>query len=308
MNTPTPLMPHLPSSKMRIQKFRVARHSRSVPRLETLLTQIDSDQLSARTRQINNVKFRLEDATLDSSTGWWLLNFVRNRTGHGPGKFHAGQSIQGFNFAAGESFAEDTAALYDPATRFMYIQYNHTGVRHSAMATYLSIYSGHEPGYSIRPKLDLDAERRFQKQDVTRRVDLGFDLTKMSAADRIAGNSLTQVAEIGGDYAADRLYITLTISAKDPRKTLSSIKNDVLGVLPLAGLFKATAYGGDEPEVTVTQSKSGKQKEKVAKADFEPIDLLEELIEKEVSIALDATYRMPLASRYDALKHAARTI
>ena len=309
MNTPVPsVISHMANSRMRIQKFRVARHSRAVPRLESLLARIQSDPLPARTKQINNIKFRLDDVTPDSSTGTWLLNFVRNRTGHGPGRFHSTQSIQGFTFASGESFGEDTAALYDPQTRYMYIQYNHIGVRHSAMATYLSMYSGHEPGYRIAPKLEQDAERRFQNQDITRRIELGFDLTKMTAADRIAGNSLTRVAEIGGEYAADKLYIALTISARDPRKSLSSIKDDVLSLLPLAGVFKAMAYGGDEPPVTVTQSKSGKLKEKVGKGEFEPIDLLEELIEKEISIPLGADYRMPLVSRYDALKTAFRTM
>ena len=136
------------------------------------------------------------------------------------------------------------------------------------MAKYLSNYSGHEPGYRIAPKLEQGAERKFQNQDVTRRVELGFDLTKMNSADRIAGNSLTQVAEIGGEYSADKLYITLTIYARDPRKSLRSIKDKVLEILPISGLFKAMAYGGDDPPVTVTQTTKGRQKEKVGKSDF----------------------------------------
>lgn len=293
---------------MKIQKFRVARHSRAVPKLADLLTQIQGDAIASRTRTINGVKFRLDDVVQDRATGVWLMNFVRNRTGHGPGRFHASQSIQGFSFASGESFGEDTAALYDPATRYMYIQYNHIGVRHSAMATYLSIYSGYEPGYRISPKLEHDAERRFQNQDVTRRIEIGFDLTKMGAADRIQGNSLTDAAEIGQGYSADKLFLTLTISKRDPRKSLREIKDDVLGVLPFAGLLKARAYGGDEPETTVTVGKRGKRKETVAKPEFEPIDLLEELIETEVGIRLGADYRLPLQARYDALKSASTRI
>lgn len=310
MNTiVVPPLPHQTNrTKIRIQKFRVARHSRNIPRLESVLAQIQGDSLPARNRQVNNTKVRLEDITQDATTGVWLLNFVKNRTGHGPGRFHSTQSIQGFTFAAGESLAEDTAALYDPQTRYMYIQYNHIGVRHSAMQTYLSVYSGHEPGYRIAPKLERDAERRFQNQDVTRRVELGFDLTKMSAADRIAGNSLTQVAEIGGEYNADKLYMTLTISAKDPRNSLSSIKDKVIELLPLAGLFKATAYGGDQPPVTVTTGRSGQLKQKIGKGDFEPIDLLEELIEKELSVPLGSDLRMSITDRYDALKVAHRMI
>lgn len=305
MSTPAPLPVHTtPTSRMKIQKFRVARHSRNVPKLGDLLTQIEGDAIANRTRTINGVKFRLDNVVLDQATGLWLLNFVRNRTGHGPGRFHATQSIQGFTFASGESFGEDTAALYDPTTRYMYIQYNHIGVRHSAMAAYLSMYSGHEPGYRIAPKLEHDAERRFQNQDVTRRIEIGFDLTKMSAADRIQGNSLTEAAEIGQGYSADKLFLTLTISKRDPRKSLREIKDDVLAVLPFAGLLKARAYGGDEPETTVTIGKKGNRKEKVAKAEFEPIDLLEELIETEVSIGLGGDFRMPLQSRYDALKSA----
>lgn len=308
MSTPIPPLPfplpNQPTSRMKIQKFRVARHSRAIPKVETLLAQIQGDTIEDRTRTINGVKFRLDDVVEDQATGLWLLNFVRNRTGHGPAKFHATQSLQGFAFAAEESVGEDAAALYDPRTRFMYIQFNHIGVRHSAMATYLSIYSGHEPGYRIAPKLEHDAERKFQNQDVTRRVEIGFDLTKMSAADRIQGNSLTEAAEIGQGYSADKLFLTLTISKRDPRKSLKEIKDDVMQVLPFAGLFKAKAYGGEEPETTVSVGKRGKRTEKVARPEFEPIDLLEELIETEVSIPLGADYRMPLQARYDALKSA----
>ncbi len=140
-----------------------------------------------------------------------------------------------------------------------------------------------------------------------RRLELGFDLTKMNAQDRAAGLSLSRMAAVGNDVDADKLYITLTISARDPRKRLSvqKIKDSVGSLLPLAGkeaLIKARAYGGEEPKVDqVPTGKKGKTKEVVRPADFEVIDLLDQIVETTATIKLGADYRMPLKARYAAL-------
>lgn len=293
----------LPPNKMRVQRFKVSRHSaRSMRALEVTLASLQALPLSGRVFTINNVEHRVDDLQHDPLTGFWFFNIVKKRSGHGPGKYAAVQPVQGFSFAPGESFAEDTAALYDPATRDMYIQYNHIGVRHTGIATYFSKAAGTEPYYRILPKLERDAERRLQTQEVTRRVELGFDLTKMTAADYQAGNSLTQMAALGSGCDADRIYITMTISARDPRKRLDrKVKDNLLGILTSAGLTKARVVGGDEPPVTVLQKKRGGTKEIVGKGDFEPIDLLDGLVETEVNILLGSDYRMPLADRYRAL-------
>ncbi|WP_329839139.1 DUF6731 family protein [Stenotrophomonas geniculata] len=270
--------------------------------LEHTLTALMALPIDQRVFVVNTVEHRADDIQFDSATGFWYINVVKKRAGHGPGKYAVGQTLQGFAFSSGEAFGEDTAALYNPVTRDMYIQYNHVGVRHTGLATYLSKAAGAEPYYRILPKLQRDAERRLQGQQVTRRVELGFDLTQMTAADYQAGNSLTQMAALGSDCDADKIYITMTISARDPRKRLDRrVKDSLLGMLTSSGLTKAKVVGGDEPPVQVVTTKRGKTKEIVGKGDFEPIDLIDGLMEAEFSIALGGDYRMPLVERYRAL-------
>lgn len=300
-------------AQIKIQKFAVNR-MKGTPPLEDLLKNIGSDKIAARARTIHGTRYRLDDITHEVADDIWCLNFVRNRTGHGPGKFANAAAISGFTFGADESFGEDTAALFDPKTRFIYIQYNHVGMRHSSIEQYLSSYTGGTSVYTVKPKLELNMERQFQKTDIIRRLELGFDITKMTAADRAAGQSLASMASVGSDMDADKLFITMSISSRDPTKRLSmqKIKDGVAKILPLASkdaLIKARAYGGEEPAVTqVPVGKKGKTKKKVAPADFEVIDLLDQIIETKTDIKLGADFRMPLNARYNALKLARKTI
>lgn len=297
------------NTKMRIQKF-VVRRLKGTPPLEDLLAQIDADTRAQRNRVIHGVRYRLDDVDHDADSNLWYLNFIRTRTGHGPGKFSAGSVMSGFPYGNGELPGEDAAAVFDPANRTMHIQYNHIGVRHTAMQSYLSEYTGQPRIYEIRPKLELNMERKFQQQDVIRRLELGFDITKMTAEDRNSGRSLQRVSRIGNEMDADKLYITLTISSRDTRKRLSieKIKEQVHALLPLAdreALIKAKAYGGSEPVVTeMVAEKPGKTRQKAQRPDFEVIDLLDQVVETEVPMKLGSDYRMPLQRRYAALKYA----
>jgi hypothetical protein len=217
--------------------------------------------------------------------------------------------MSGFAFNNGELPGEDAAAVFDPQTRTMHIQYNHIGVRHTAMESYLSEYTGQPLIYGIRPKFQLNMERKFQDQEVIRRLELGFDITKMTAADRSAGRSLQRVSRIGDEMDADKVYITLTISSRDTQRRLSmeNIKQQVQALLPLAekdALIKAKAYGGREPVVTEEMGPRGAKRKKSQRPDFEVIDLLDQIVETEVQIKLGSDFRMPLQRRYEALKYA----
>lgn len=293
----------LPPSRFKVQRFTVSRHDQETMRpLEQTLASLAAMPIAARAFAINRVEHRADDINFNAQNGFWFFNVVKKRTGHGPGKYAANQALQGFAFGHGESFGEDVAAMYVPETRDLYIQYNHVGVRHTGLATYLSKAAGSEPYYQILPKLRLDAERRLQDQAVTRKLELGFDLTRMTSTDRENGNSLTQMAELGASLDADRLYVTMTISAKDPRRRLDHrVKNALLALLGNDGLTKARVVGGDEPEVVTIQGRNGVAKEVVSKPVFEPIDLIDGLLETEYEVPLNAEYRMPLQDRYNRL-------
>lgn len=302
--------PATPPGKMRVQRFKVRRHdARKMKKFEDMLSALGQLPLSSRVHSINNLDHRADDVTYDSVTGFWYFNVVKRRLGHGPGMYDPNQALTGFSLSFGQSFGEDTAGLYDPATKDLFLQYNHTGVRHTGLATYFSKVVGVEPYYSIVPKLRRDAERKLQAQQVTRRLEVGFDITKMTSADLNSGNSLTQMAALGSGNGAEKIYITMTISARDPRKgLLQTVKSTLLNVLPMAGLVRAKVVGGDQPPVQQVTNSKGISKQIVGSPDFEPIDLIDGLMETERPVVLGADSRMPLSDRYAALLDAQKSL
>ncbi|MCP1583714.1 hypothetical protein J2S80_001709 [Pseudoxanthomonas mexicana] len=145
--------------------------------------------------------------------------------------------------------------------------------------------------YEFKPKLDLDAERRFKDQKIVRRIEVGIDLTKMQAADLEAGQSLTDMAEIGTKTGADRLYITLTIGSSDrksklkdaAKKLLTAVKKNLDG----DAILRLSSYGAAEPD-----------------RDFEVVDLLEHKLEQTEEAPVGTDRRISFANRVKALKRA----
>ncbi len=283
---------HMDKASIRIQLFRVQQAEGAEP-LEDLLARIAADGIADRVRRCNLVDYRLEDTVAPTGRGTlWELNFVRMRDAHGPGRVSKAKKLTGFNLAVNEYFGEDTAVLYDSATRYAVIQYNHWGVRVSGLENYLSQYRSDVTNiYEFKPKLDLDAERRFKDQKIVRRVEVGIDLTKMQAADLEAGQSLTDMAEIGTKTGADRLYITLTIGSSDRKSKLKDAAKKLLTtvrkILDDDAILRLTSYGASDPE-----------------KDFEVVDLLEHKLEETEQAPVGTDRRITFENRVKALKRA----
>ncbi len=85
--------------------------------------------------RIEKLTTRSNDAACET---YKLVDFVKFRDTHGPGKASRIHALSDIDFAPDEYFGEETAALYVPETRWFLVQYNHYGVRSSAMAAYFS--------------------------------------------------------------------------------------------------------------------------------------------------------------------------
>lgn len=283
----------MPDATLKIHLFRIEAEKGSDP-LENLLRRIKADALEERIRNCTGVEYRLEDIKPPAkNTTWWELNFVRLRDGHGPGKVSRKSAMKGFRMAPGDYFGEDTAVLYDESTRFAIVQYNHWGVRPSGIEQYLSAYRSDVTNiYSLNVKLDLSAERRFNKQEIQRRIEIGIDCTQMSADDLKARRSLLSLAKIGQELGADRLHLTVSIAsgARDNglRKEAKEMVNSALKRLGNKGALRnLVSYGTPD-----------------ANKPFEEIDLLEEKLEEAETLRVGADRRISLSRRIDALKRA----
>lgn len=281
-------------ANLKIHLFRVNPWE-GAEQLHDLLARINDTALEDRIRHCGGGDYRLEDITPPAAGGsLWELNFVRLRSDHGPGKVSLTEPLAGFDMTEDDFFGEDTAVLYDQNTRYAVVQYNHWGVRPRAIEQYLSAYREDVNNiYALRVKLDLNAERKYQDQAIQRRVEIGIDLTKMQGADLHARRSLTQLAEIGRELGADRLYLTVTV-ASGARE--NSLRNEAKQMVTSAMHW----LGGNRDALRTLKSYGASDGNKP----YEEIDLLEEKLEhnEEVDVGLDR--RIALPNRIRALKRA----
>ncbi len=95
------------------------------PSAGDLLRRIDETPFEQRIRRTGGGDVRLDDLRVED--GLWLLDCVKHRVGHAPGIASTTARVQGVTLEEGQTFAEETAALYDEATGYMVVQYNHHG-------------------------------------------------------------------------------------------------------------------------------------------------------------------------------------
>lgn len=277
---------------MKIHAYKLESSASSAD-LEDVLQKIESDgDLRSRIRLISQVELRAE--TVERQDGVWLLDFVRIRTSHGPGKVGRDSEVEGFSFDEEEGFGEETAALYDPATGYVLVQYNHFGVRVNAIADYLSAYDEVENNlYTFKPKFDEGVERRLLKQGVTRKLSFAIDLSRMSDQDRQRGLPLTEAIELGRKSGADRVRIEISVQGGRDKSLLQSVQGTIDS---LRGIF------GQNPAAVRRLEVSGKEDEDAV---TEVLDLLGHKLSVEINdLQLGNDLRFPRSERWRALLRA----
>ncbi|MFN4056424.1 MAG: DUF6731 family protein [Alishewanella aestuarii] len=277
---------------MKVHAYKVEFTDGSQP-LEEVLQQIENEQsLRERIRLINQVELRAESIT--QQDGLWLMDFVRIRTSHGPGKVGRDSEVEGFEFEEEEGFGEETAALYDPATGYMLIQYNHFGVRAGAIADYFSAYDGTENNlYTFKPKYDEDVERRLLNHGITRKISFCLDVTRMSEQDRQRGRPLSEAIDYGRQNGADKIKVEISVQGE---------RNRSLAQGALDGLTALRSILGQNPDAVTKLEVSGKENQDSV---TEVLDLIAHRLSVEFNdLVLGADLRYPRDERWRALTRA----
>lgn len=219
---------------MKVHAYKVDASERSAP-LQTVLAQISTQpNLRERIKIISQVELRAE--AVEQRDNVWLLDFVRIRTDHGPGRVSRDAEVAGFDFEEEEGFGEETAALYDPQTGYMLVQYNHFGVRYGTIADYLSEYDGAAANlYTFKPKYDEDVERRLLNQGITKKIAFSIDVSRMSAQDRARGAPLAEAISYGRNMGADKVKIEISVTGDRQRGLADDARNTVNALLGILG-------------------------------------------------------------------------
>jgi hypothetical protein len=226
------------AGKMNVNLYKVTRGTGVAP-LEELLAFAASLSLEDRLRRVGSYDTRLEHIAPPNSEGntsdWWLLDFVKLRYEQGPGKAGRSTPIQGFDMDDDQGFGEETAVLYDPATKYMLVQYNHHGVRASRIEDYLN-QMHHNPDnasyYTLKLKLDESSEVRLARKQHIAKVHFKIDASQMSAALCEADVGLTRALELTEMQDGQTLEITISAAkGKNLRtKAIRSLVDALRGV------------------------------------------------------------------------------
>jgi hypothetical protein len=280
---------------MRIFAYRVLQKG---PRT---LRQI-CDTLRARNfedRYFAGNSVRLEDA--GDHAGFLLIDFSKERGGHGPGRMSRAAQLSDINLRVGESFGEDTAIAFDEASGFAAMQYNHVGPRTTAIEDYLFSYDlslGGQPprqdgekdedrfGFRFGSLLKADANERLGRLGIIHEVEFAISVPGVRAADLEAGRSLGDVLRVPLPEGIETMSITMKAAA---------------------GRDSALGHGGAMGLVNDLQRVGASVKHAVVKGrptrddPIDKIDLVSERISKEEALELGRSRRYSRADRWQAL-------
>lgn len=278
---------------MKIHVFKVTPQ-RGAARLEDLIEAISQTPIEDRMRIIHHTDIRMDDA--QQAEDFWLMDFVRGRTS-GPGRLHPARPLQGFQFGDGESFGEETAALFDPRTSCLVMQYNHFGVRANSVREYFCMFDRDAANvYDVAPLLDEDVERRLRRKRIFRKVGVKIAPVRMTAGDRRAGESLLDVIDMGQDGNADRISIELSVERGNQGGLNPEVVRSIINMArriwraDVDSVDKIVVVGKDAPD-----------------AEQETLDLLSARLSVSFSdLHAGADLRIPREARWDALLRAHR--
>lgn len=274
---------------MKVYAFKVEPSAQSA-NLSDILQQINQQaNLRERIRLVNQTELRAE--AIEHRNGLWHMDFVRIRTAHGPGKVGRDTEVEGFEFDEEEGFGEETAALYDPESAYILIQYNHFGVRPASIADYLSSYDQNTKNlYTFKPKYDEDVERRLTHQGITRKLIFTLDVSRMSDQDRARGDSLSEAIDYGRRTGADRVKVEISVQGEKEKSLMGSAKEAISALKNIHG---------QDPNAVKKLEVSGKEdRDSIT----EVLDLLgQRLFAEFTDLSLGSDLRYPREERWHAL-------
>ena len=279
---------------MRVHLYEVCRSDGARP-LEDVLEQLHATPLEERLRSIGYQEIRLEDIRPPGKVdGTWRLDFCKLRN-QGPGRASPKVATQSFELQQGERFAEETAALFDPASGFLAVQYNHFGPRSASLGEYLSIYLAQGERFELRLQLDPTAQARLKKKVQFTRAAFRVAPAKLSAAWRnnnVAMHKAIQVQQdtYGGDWIS--VEVNLEQRSRDSLKLADKLK----GMLGLA----------EEPRDAVARVEVAGRDDRDLNIDV--VDLIEEKLEKTYTgLPLDIGLRISAEDRWKKLEEAMKS-
>lgn len=280
---------------VKFHAFRILRSENS-PALELAIQAVANQRhLERRVRRLGNKRIRAETVTRDPDLGVYLMDLVWFRESHGPGKGSLDRPVEGHEYEPDEYPTEDTAALYDPESRHLIVQYNHQGVRVGRLLDYFAHYDPDNPaGYEPQILLDESTHERFANRVASRRIDISIAPQELTADEWSDDVAVGPALRAGHASNARRASIQLSMGhergalARGIDRSLERIDQLIRG---------GDAEGFHRVHVGVLEQ---------VDAGVETLDLLNQRLTYAQVMALGEDRRIPRRVRWAALKVAFR--
>lgn len=253
----------------------------------SLIDRIRVMSLAERDIVVNEKNMLLETANVGGELeDMRELDFTQRRVQNGPGHSQHGQLTADFELGEDAGFGEQTAAILS-SNSYMAVQYNHHGVRPSAIATYLGRFLPHGTFVVLRPVLTDDAFARLQRSHKQTRLEFGINASEITES--MAGQvGLAEALRLQSATSAGHINISLSLG-EDKRG--GPLRNIVDYVSRISGASGVTAL-----KVSVKPT---------VDAATEVLDLLEErqtVVVPDSQLLMTDGLRFTYESRIDALR------
>ena len=243
-----------------------------------------AQQLDGRYKDVRGKKRRLENYREDANC--YLLNFVTFEYA-GPSRTEPTSETVPIGLNSNESFAHETAMLYDPGTNLAFVESTQSGMRARAIVLYFEEFSNFNEHYLLIPRLDAEAAAKARGYKTIRSVKLRVAIGPVTSADRDEGIGV--INSLGVDYGANIVDIEIKVQ-RGRSRTLSLPKvrqviNSVLGSDGSNNVTRMTVRGREDDDDRI-----------------ETIDLIQHRENRETMLQVDAqTRKVPHEERWDAL-------
>lgn len=277
---------------VKIDFYKVVMPEAAATTFDAVLDRIQQIPLQneARTREITGDPIRLQE--LHHHGGYLEGDMVRTRMDTLPRKSNVetGQ-LTLLDLDDDEGLGEETAFLYDPATRCLTIQRNRYGVSASAFATYCTEIAAFESAISLEPIISGDAIARLQDFDRVNRLTIKVAGLAGGQVLRDTPYSLGHIAAFADDYAGP--IVNIDVSMGHQKGSLA--RDRVRGVVEwLRRQFRDREI--DVRRIEVSGSAAGDE--------TQVLDLLESRIVEQRTVEINQNRIVTYASRRNAVRAA----
>ena len=245
----------------------------------------DVQLLGDREKNINGKIRRLDHS--QQRDDMFLLNFVTFQYS-GPGRVRRQQPTAAIALRPDESFAPETAMLYDHSSNLALVESAQGSMGPSAIVRYFEEFADRGTTYTMIPRVDNDAAARARRHQTIRNLKMRVALGPITDLDREAG--IDPVKAFGTGYGAGYINIEMQVErARDRSLTLETVQK-------LISHFTSGMTG--LPQITQLRV-TGREHDDEP---LELIDLVQHRQRNQLVLAIDDTTRqIHYSTRWDAL-------